>query len=81
MKWRVRLMQPKVNKKGFPCCRRFFDKCARSLGILVHGNLLSRAVKGTVFVVPILARQGRVGNHIVRQMPFPIVRGCVSALL
>ena len=81
MKRRVRLMQPKVYKERFFCLRRFFDKYASSLGILVHGNLLSRAVKGTVFVVPILARQGRVGNHIVRQMPFPIVRGCVSAFL
>ena len=47
----------------------------------MHRHLLAGTIEGSVFVIAVLARQRRVRNHVVRQVPLPEVSRRVAAVL
>ncbi len=81
MKWCVWFVKPEVHEKWFFERVRFFDKLNGVVCILKPWHLLSRAVVGSVGVKAVLVGCGRVGNHIVAEVPFSKMAGEVSGFL
>ena len=74
-------MHPEVKEEGLSFFMTIFDEFHGMLGIFMHGHLLAGTVKRPGPIVAVDLRQRRIGNHIVRQMPLPIVRRAVSRFL
>ena len=69
VKRRVGLVHPEVDKERFLRAMTLFDKRDRVVRIFVDRHLFSGAVESPVLVVAVFARQRRVRDHVVRQMP------------
>ncbi|MFT7173053.1 MAG: hypothetical protein ACI9NQ_001273 [Paracoccaceae bacterium] len=39
-------------------------------GVFVDGHLLAGTIEGAVFVVAILGGSGRIGDHVIGEVPF-----------
>ena len=74
-------VDPEIDEEGLPRCDGFFDEGVGVHGVFVDGHLLAGTIEGAVFVVAILGGSGRIGDHVIGEVPFTVVGGGVAGLL
>ena len=74
-------MDPEIDKEGLTRRDRFFNEDIGAHRVFVDRHLLAGAIKSTVFIITIFSRSGRIGDHVIGEVPLPIVRSGVARLL
>ena len=75
---RVRLVNPKVDKKWLTGCAAFFDERDRAGHVFVDRHLRAGAVERPVLIVSIFQWQRSVGDHDVGEVPFSEMSGAIA---
>ena len=76
---RVRLVNPQVDEERLLRAMALLDEGDGVARVLVHRHLFAGAVEGAVLVVAVLARQRRIRDHVVREMPLAEVSRGIAA--
>ena len=74
-------MDPEIDKEGLTRRNRFFNEGIRMHRVFVDRHLLAGAIKSTVFVIAILSRSGRIGNHVISEVPLAIMGSRITRFL
>jgi len=80
MKGRVRFVNPQVDEEGLSLTMALLDERDRVARVFMHRHLLAGTIESAVGIVAVFARQRRVRNHVVGEVPLAEVGGGVPAL-